>query len=130
MGDVGEKVMAGIAAIIGLAVIAIVVSQNANTVNVLGSFFSGVTNLIAVAISPITGQSVTGANATGLTGGAWQSGFALNANPSTALGFGIGNGVVSGAASLISGLTGSGSSGSFGGGAGSALSDPFSTVGY
>lgn len=73
MSDTGEKIAAGVGAIIGLAVLAIAISQRANTANVLGAFFGGLSNLIGVAISPVTGQSVSGLSA-GLTGGAWQNG--------------------------------------------------------
>jgi membrane DNA delivery protein len=72
MGDIGKDIGAGIAAIIGLAVLAIVISSRANTVAVLQSFFAGASNLIGVAISPITGQSVSGLTAGGLSGGAWS----------------------------------------------------------
>jgi hypothetical protein len=87
MGEIGEKLSAAVAGIIALAVIAIVISQRANTTNVLAAFFGGVSNLIGVAISPITGQSVSGLTAggssTGLTGGGWQTGgFAIGSNGS------------------------------------------------
>lgn len=74
MGDIGEKLTGIVAAVIGLAVLAIVISQKANTANVLGAFFGGISNLVGVAISPVTGQAVSGLNASGLSGGTWTGG--------------------------------------------------------
>lgn len=84
MNDVGEKVMGIIGAIIGLSVLAIVISSKANTASVLSSFFGGLSNLIGVAISPVTGQTVSNLSA-GLSGGSWSgssstSGFSLNSS--------------------------------------------------
>lgn len=80
MGDAGEKLVGIIGAIVALAVVAIVISARANTAAVLSSFFGGLSNLIGVAISPVTGQTVSGLQA-GLTGGQWSgsgtSGFSL-----------------------------------------------------
>lgn len=44
-----------VTAIIGVAVISVILSTNANTVDVLGATFSGLSQTIATAISPITG---------------------------------------------------------------------------
>lgn len=81
MQGIGEKIMGVIAAMTALAVLAIVISSRANSVNVLSAFFGGLSNLIGVAISPVTGQSVSGLNATGLQGfttGANSGGFAIS----------------------------------------------------
>jgi hypothetical protein len=59
MDKFGQDVTAIITAIIGVAIVAVVLSNGANTVNVLWSFFQGMAGLLSVAISPITGQSVT-----------------------------------------------------------------------
>lgn len=74
MGDIGQRVVGGIAAIVSLAVVAIVISQKANTPNVLTAFFGGLSNLIGVAISPVTGQTVSGLGAGPLVGdtGTWN----------------------------------------------------------
>lgn len=103
-----------ISGIIGLAVVALVVSQRANTANVLKAFFSGVSNVIGVAISPVTGQSVSGVGAAGLTGGNWQAYSLASAGPSTATGTGPTGGF------NIGGLLGGGSplGGLLGGGGG------------
>lgn len=144
MDDIGSKLSAIVASIIGLAVLAVIVSQGANTANVLQAFFGGVTNLIGVAISPVTGQSIN--SGTGLTGGAWQaggigggySGFASSTSGSGGL-FGGGGGLLG---SLL-GSTGSslsGAGGSFGnifggdaGGIGSGITptdNSFNTGGF
>lgn len=111
MGDIGEKITGMIAAIVGLAVLAIVISQRANTANVLGAFFGGLSTLIGTAISPITGQTPAGSN-TALSGGNWAgssgagtSQFASSGfNPMSLLsGGGMGN--------ILGGSSGSGSGG-------------------
>jgi hypothetical protein len=122
MSDIGEKIAGIIGAIIGLAVLAIVISNTANTANVLSSFFGGLSNLIGVAISPVTGQSVSGltAGTPGLQGGSWTSGFAIPgvaSNFAGGLGVGVGQGLSSGLLSAIGG----GSSGGGGSGLGSLL---------
>lgn len=111
MGDTGEKIFGIVGAIIGLAVLAIIISAKANTASVLGAFFGGLSNLVGVAISPITGQSVSGLSA-GLAGGAWStgtSGFALN---------GGSYGVNQGGIGQITNMTGGGFLGGGGGGMG------------
>lgn len=123
MNDIGQKIAAFIAAFIGLAVLAIVISARANTVAVLGAFFGGVTNLVSVAISPVTGTGTAGA---GLAGGSWDgsapnaSGFSMPASytgntatggisvatPGVSLNLG---GLLSGVSSLFGGGGGGGS---------------------
>lgn len=87
-----------IAAVIGVAVIALLVSSNANTSSVLGTFFSGLSNVIGVAISPVTGQSVSGLSASGLTGSWVGSGGTTTLASAGGLGVNIG-----GLGSLIGG---------------------------
>lgn len=76
MTDIGSKIAGFFAAIISLAVIGVILSTRANTTGVLSTVFGGVSNLIGVAISPITGQQISGLTA-GLTGPAsgtsWQT---------------------------------------------------------
>jgi hypothetical protein len=43
----------------GVAILALLVSKNSNTSGVLQSWFSGNSNLLAVAESPVTGASVS-----------------------------------------------------------------------
>lgn len=45
-----------ILAIIGVATISVILSANANTTGVIGVFFNGLSNVVHVAISPVTGQ--------------------------------------------------------------------------
>lgn len=104
MDDFTSKISVIIGSIIGLAVLAVVVSHGANTTNVLGAFFGGVTNLIGVAISPITGQSVAGG--TGLAGGTWQAGGVGGGTSGFAVDLGGGGG------DLLGGLFGSLTAGS------------------
>lgn len=106
MSDVGEKISAAIAAIIGVAVLALVLSQRATSASVIGAFFTGMSNLVGVAISPVTGQSVANLTGGGLTGGVWSgSSTASNSTGST----------LTGAANLVGALTGGGGLGALGG---------------
>lgn len=45
-------------AVIGLAIVAVIVSKKSNTGNVIQAAASGLANNIGVAVSPVTGQSV------------------------------------------------------------------------
>lgn len=97
MGDFGEKIAAGVAAIFTVAIIALVLSMQANTTNVLSAFFAGLSNLVGVAISPVTGQSISGLSGNGLTGGNW-AGFAMPIGGNST------GGILGGAGSLLGGL--------------------------
>lgn len=125
MNDAGEKVVGIIGAIIGLAVLAIVISARANTANVLASFFGGLSNLVGVAISPITGQQVSNLSGLSGSGGGLVSGFGVN------LGLGNSNGGfnlnLSGLGSILGGGGGGGGSSGigslFGGSSGGGAQD-------
>lgn len=59
MSDELIRSLSGIvAAIIGVAVLAVIVSKSANTTGVIQSAASGLGNALAVAQSPVTGTSV------------------------------------------------------------------------
>jgi len=58
MKDIGEGVVTIALAIIGLGIIATLVSKKANTVGVIQASASGLANNIAVAQSPVTGTSL------------------------------------------------------------------------
>jgi hypothetical protein len=45
-----------------VAILALVISKNSNTASVIQSFFAGNGNLLATAMSPVTGASVTVSN--------------------------------------------------------------------
>lgn len=138
MNDAGEKIVGIIGAIIGLAVLAIIISARANTANVLASFFGGLSNLVGVAISPITGQQVSNLSGLSGSGGGLTSGFSLlggssgggvNLNVGSLLGGVTGGGGSSGIGSLLGGGGSSGIGSLFGGGADAGVeSGTFDTV--
>ena len=51
------SVVTVLTAIIGVAIIAVLVSRNADTANVIGAGGSAFSNILGVAISPVTGGS-------------------------------------------------------------------------
>lgn len=57
IADIGKGVAGFVTAIIGLAILAVVLSNGANTVGVLNSFFSGLSGLLRTVIAPVTGGS-------------------------------------------------------------------------
>lgn len=59
MGDIGSAVAGVATAIIGLAIIAVLVSQNAQTSGVIQSAASGFGNVISAAVGPVTGGGGT-----------------------------------------------------------------------
>jgi hypothetical protein len=113
MDKFGETVTGVIASIITVAIIALVISGGSTTVGVLTSFFQGLTGLLGVAISPVTGQTSQFAN-TGLqSSGLFQTsaggvstginGGGVNLNLG-GLGSAL-NGIAGGGTSLLSGGT-------------------------
>lgn len=123
MEGIGEKISAIIAGIIGLAVVALIVSQGANTMGVIYQFFGGLSNLIGVAISPVTGQSVAGLSAGGLGGGSWTTGSPASGGLGLAVntgGFSIGlsQGTVNTIAGQLGNAAASGIGSLFGGSSG------------
>lgn len=58
MNQLVEATITIVLAVIGLAMVSVLVSKNAQTGNVIQSGASGIGNLIAVAQSPVTGESV------------------------------------------------------------------------
>jgi TctA family transporter len=58
MKSAGEIIVAIVSGILGLAILAVVLSNNSNTTNVLSGFFSGLSNLITAAVKPVSGGSV------------------------------------------------------------------------
>lgn len=62
MGEHGimPAIAAIIASIIGLAIIAVIVSKNANTSSVINAGGSALGNVISAAVSPVAGGSSTG----------------------------------------------------------------------
>lgn len=58
MSSIVEAVSTIALAVIGLAIISVLVSRKANTAGVIQASASGLSNAIGVAQSPVTGQSV------------------------------------------------------------------------
>ena len=56
MNSAGNIIVAVISGVIGLAILAVVLSNSANTSNVLTSGFTGLTNLFTAVLKPITGS--------------------------------------------------------------------------
>lgn len=54
-----EGLVTIVLAIVGLAVVSVLVSNKANTTGVIQSWFSGINNGIGVAEAPVTGNSYT-----------------------------------------------------------------------
>lgn len=78
MKDFGGALTGFITAIIGVAIVAVVLSQGATSVSVLGTFFSGLSQLLSIVISPVTG----GANYAG-GGSAYAGEVNLGTNAGT-----------------------------------------------
>ncbi len=56
MGKIGEQVTVIVLAIVGVAVLAVLVSNNSNTTGVIGAFGSALSNSLRAALSPIGGS--------------------------------------------------------------------------
>ena len=57
MSDFWKEITTILTAIVGLAIVAVLVSRNANTANIVGTSGQAVTGLINAAVSPVTGSS-------------------------------------------------------------------------
>lgn len=77
-GHFGDQVVAILTAIIGVAIIAVIVSKRSNTANVISSAADAFSSAIGTAVSPITGQVPAGV--AGFSGG-------LSGVPALRLGF-------------------------------------------
>lgn len=60
VGKAFSEIMVLLGAVITLALVAVLVSRNANTVGVLNASSSGFSNILATAISPVTGNIAGG----------------------------------------------------------------------
>ena len=58
--DVEELISSIVVAILGLAIVAVLVSKRANTANVIQATGSSLGGLIGAAVSPITGAAIPG----------------------------------------------------------------------
>ena len=61
----GEQIVTVLTAIVGVAIIAVLVSRNSNTAGVIQAGGSAFSNALAVAVSPVTGTGFTGGTQTG-----------------------------------------------------------------
>lgn len=60
MGKAGEQIVVVLMAIVGVAILAVIVSKNAQTTQVIGAVTSGFSTSLAAALSPITGSTGIG----------------------------------------------------------------------
>ncbi len=60
MNEMWSSVVTVATAIVGLAIVAVLVSNNAQTGNVIGAATGGFANDLAAAVSPVTGGGVGG----------------------------------------------------------------------
>jgi hypothetical protein len=62
MNDIWGGIVTILVAIIGVATLSVIVSKNANTSAVIGAGFSGFSQALGAAVSPITGGGFGGGN--------------------------------------------------------------------
>lgn len=55
MGHLGDQITAILVAIVGVAIVAVIVSNRANTANVITSASGALASAIGTAVSPVTG---------------------------------------------------------------------------
>lgn len=55
MGNVGEQIVTIATAIVGVAIIAVIVSRNSNTANVITAAGASFSQALSTAVSPVTG---------------------------------------------------------------------------
>jgi hypothetical protein len=70
MNSIGPGIIAIVTGIIGLAIVAVVVSQNANTSSVIGASGSALSSVIGAAVSPVAGNNTLGSVASPAAQGA------------------------------------------------------------
>lgn len=58
MGKIGEQISVIVIAIIGVATLAVILSRNSNTTEVVSAASGGFSQMLATALSPITGGGV------------------------------------------------------------------------
>ena len=60
MNSITEALVTVLTLVVGVAMLALIVSRKSNTAGVLQAGFSGFSNALNVAVSPVTGASMTG----------------------------------------------------------------------
>lgn len=88
MKNAGEAIVTVLLAIIGVAVVAILISNNAQTVNVLNAAFGGLSSLLQVVITPVTSGASQSTTTTTAPANATSNLFG-----NTLLGLGTGTGI-------------------------------------
>ena len=53
MGETGKEIVTVLLAIVGIAIVAVLVSNKAHTGSVINSFFTGFSKAISAAVSPV-----------------------------------------------------------------------------
>ena len=74
MERMGDQIVAVLTAIVGVAILAVIVSKNSDTADVIGSAFKGFSQALSTAVSPITGNAQLGTGPlSGFTGSSYNS---------------------------------------------------------
>ena len=68
MEKIGGGILAIISAVVGLAIVAVLVSKNAQTPTVISSAGSALSNVIGAAVAPVTGGASSVSNLFGSSG--------------------------------------------------------------
>lgn len=68
MGHFGDQVVAIATAIVGVAIVAVLVSQRSNTANVITAAAQGFSEALGTAVSPVTGATSQFGPISGFTG--------------------------------------------------------------
>lgn len=84
MGNLTEALVTIATAIVGVAILSVIVSKKSNTAGVITAGAAAFGNSLGIAVSPVTGASVTGLSGIGSQS---SSGFNLPALPSFNMGF-------------------------------------------
>lgn len=69
MGNVWEPIVTIVTAVIAVAMVATLVSRNANTAGVLSAFGGAISNMLSAATGPVTGSATTANVNAGASGG-------------------------------------------------------------
>ena len=67
MDHLGDQIVAILTAIVGVAIVAVIVSKRSNTANVITTGFDAFASALSTAVSPITGTTAIAGN-TGFSG--------------------------------------------------------------
>jgi membrane DNA delivery protein len=78
MGHVGDQIVAILTAIIGVAIVAVIVSNRSQSANVISSASNALAGAISTAVSPITGGAAAGG---GFTTFSNQIGSTISGSP-------------------------------------------------